>query len=125
MEHRIRECMRELHPTEFDPIGGEGKIIEADTTYIGGKERNKHRSKRVKANIGGVGKEPVFSLVERGGQVRSHHIPVVTAKTLRPILKAQLKDAKKTALMTDGGGQYRILLDMFGSHEFVNHGIGE
>ena len=125
MAHRIRESMRELHPEDFSPIGGEGKTIEADTTYIGGKERNKHRSKRAKGNIGGVGKEAVFSLVERGGEVRSHHMPVVSAKTLRPILKAQIKDAWKTSLMTDGEGQYRILVDMFGTHEFVNHGIGE
>lgn len=125
MAHRIRESMRELHPADFEPIGGEGKTIEADTTYVGGKERNKHRSKRVKGNIGGVGKEPVFSLVERKGKVRSHHMPEVSAETLRPILTAQIKDAWKTSLMTDGEGQYRILVDMFGKHEFVNHGIGE
>jgi transposase-like protein len=125
MAHRIREAMRELHPTESGPIGGEGTTVEADTTYIGGKEKNKHASKRDKKHIGGVGKEAVFSLVERGGQVRSHHMSVVSAKTLRPILASQIKDANLTALMTDGEGQYRILVDMFGSHASVNHGIGE
>ena len=125
MTHRIRESMRELHPEDFGPIGGEGKTVEADTTYIGGKEKNKHRRKRNADHIGGVGKEPVFSLVERGGQVRSHHMPTVSARTLRPILKAQLKDANKTTLMTDGEGQFRILVDMFGKHEVVNHSIGE
>jgi len=125
MAMRIREGMRELHPNASGSIGGEGKTIEADTTYIGGKERNKHRSKRSKDHIGGVGKEAVFSLVERGGKVRSHHMPVVSAKTLRPILNEQIKDASKTALMTDGEGQYRILVDLFGSHASVNHSIGE
>lgn len=125
MAHRIRESMRELHPADFGPIGGEGKTVEADTTYVGGKERNKHRKKRNADHIGGVGKEAVFSLVERGGRVSSHHMAAVSAKTLRPILNAHLKDGKKTALMTDGEGQYRILVDMFGSHDFVNHGIGE
>jgi len=38
-------------------------------------------------NIGGAGKEAVFSLVERGGKVRSHPVANVSAKTLRPILK--------------------------------------
>ena len=57
--------------------------------------------------------------------MRSHHMASVNATTLRPILKAQIKDANKTALMTDGEGQYRILVDMFGSHEAVNHSIGE
>ncbi|MGE0023636.1 MAG: IS1595 family transposase [Hyphomicrobium sp.] len=122
MAHRIREAMRELNPT---PIGGGGKTIEADETYVGGKERNKHRSKRNADNIGSVGKEAVFALVERGGKVRSHHIPHVTAKTLRPILEAQLTGHAGTRLMTDGEGQYRLVAGMFASHETVNHGIGE
>lgn len=66
----------------------------------------------------------VFSLVERGGKVRSMHLPSVSAKTLRPVLKAQI-DAEKTRLMTDGEGQYRLVAEMFKSHEVVNHGIGE
>ena len=49
----------------------------------------------------------------------------MTAETLRPILEAQLENAHKTRFMTDGEGQYRILADMFKSHEAVNHGIGE
>lgn len=104
-------------------MGGSGKIVEADETFVGGKEKNKHRKKRVKGNIGGTGKEAVFSLVERGGKVRSHHVPSVNAQTLRPILKAQL-DAG-SALMTDGEGQYRLVGPMFARHETVNHGIGE
>src|SRR6185312_11140566 len=53
----------------------------------------------------------------------SHHVPAVDAKTLRPILTAQLD--KASYLMTDGEGQYRILGPMFAKHEAVNHGIGE
>jgi transposase-like protein len=81
--HRIRESLRQ---TDLEPMGGEGKVIESDETYIGGKERNKHRSKRRADHIGGVGKEPVSALVERGGKVRSYHMPAVSARTLRPIL---------------------------------------
>ncbi len=121
MEHRLREAMRELLPTK--QLGGEGKTVEVDETYIGGKEKNKHRSKRVKGNIGGQGKEVVFSLVERGGFVRSHHVPEVSAKTLRPVLVAQVDC--KSFLMTDDAGQYRIMGPEFASHDVVNHGAGE
>lgn len=117
--HRIRESLR---PTSLSPMGGEGKYVEADETYIGGKETNKHRSKRNSKNIGGMGKEPVFALVERKGQVRSQHVPGVNAKTLRPILVAQV-DAK-TFLMTDDAGQYRHMHKDF-AHQTVNHGAGE
>lgn len=114
--------MRELNFAS--QLGGEGKIVEADKTYVGGKERNKHRSKRNKKHIGGVGKEMVFSLFERGGKVRSMHLPSVSADNLRPILKEQI-DAERTRLMTDGEGQYRLVAPMFKSHEVVNQGFGE
>jgi len=119
MEHRLREAMRELHPDK--PLGGEGKTVEIDETYIGGKEKNKHRNKRDKLGTGGVGKEIAFSLVERGGSVRSHHVPSVSAKTLRPILQAQIH--KDTVVMSDDGGA-RVGND-FARHETVNHSIGE
>ncbi len=121
MAHRIREGMRGLNPAPGS-MGGEGKIVEADETYIGGKEKNKHRRKRVAGNIGGTGKEIAFALVERGGKVRTQHIPEVSAKTLRPILVSQL-DAR-TKLMTDDAGQYRHMHRDF-THAAVNHGIGE
>lgn len=120
MMHRIRESLR---GTDLEPMGGEGKTVEADETYIGGKERNKHVGKRKRANIGGVGKEPVFSLVERKGKVRSQHVQDVSAKTLRPILVSQINAA--STLMTDGAGQYRHMHKDFARHEMVNHEINE
>ena len=120
MSHRIREAMKQ--PGGI--MGGGGRTVEADETYVGGKESNKHRSKRDKSHIGGVGKQMIFSLVERGGKVRSLHLPSVSATNLRPILNAQM-DTAKTKLMTDGEGQSRILAPMFASHESVNHSAGE
>jgi transposase-like protein len=81
--HRLREAMK---GRKLPLLGGEGKFVEADTTYVGGKEKNKHERKRNADNIGGKGKEIVHALVERGGHVRSHHISSVNGETLRPIL---------------------------------------
>jgi len=120
MAHRIREGMRDTNP---GPLGGKGKYVEADETVIGGKERNKHKSKRNPKNIGAVGKEIAFSLVERGGKVRSHHVPAVNAKTLRPIIVAQVD--RKSFPMTDDAGQYRIIGPEYAGYETVNHGAGE
>jgi len=121
MAHRIRESMRELG---MPPLGGTGKTAEADEAFVGGRETNKHKKVRSKQHTGGFGgKEAVFSIVERGGKVRSHHVPSVSAKTLRPILEAQLD--KNSVLMTDGEGQYRLLGPMYADHKVVNHRIGE
>lgn len=119
MEHRLREAMREGHFA----MGGEDKIVEIDETFVGGKEKNKHASKRQHLGRGGIGKEVVFSLVERGGAVRSHHIPQVTAETLRPILQAQVHGA--TLVMTDEGRSGMKVASEYARHESVNHGAGE
>lgn len=120
MAHRIREAMRELNP---GPLGGEGKYVEVDETYIGGKEHNKHVGKRNSRNIGGRGKEIVFALVERKGRVRSGTVNAVSTKTLRPIMLEQIREA--TALMSDDAGQYRFMHRDFPKHQVVNHSIRE
>jgi transposase-like protein len=121
LSHRIREAMK--HDGGVFSAGG--SIIEADETYVGGKQQNKHANKRLKNAAGGLGKEMVFALIDREtGKARSFHLPSVNAANLRPILNAQLNTAK-TRLMTDGEGQYRILAPMFASHESVNHSGGE
>jgi transposase-like protein len=121
MAHRIREGMRPSK--DAGPTGGEGKIVEADETYIGGKEKNKHVGKRNKRNLGGAGKEAAFALVERGGKVRSFHVTEVSGKTLRPILVSQI--SRKSALMTDEGGQYYHVGKEFARHETINHSANE
>jgi transposase-like protein len=123
MAHRIREGMRELFPEETGPLGGEGKTVEIDETFVGGLEKNKHRNKRKYAGTGCAGKEAVFSLIERKGRVRSHHVTEVSAKTLRPILQAHVDAA--TFIMTDEGGAAKKIGSEFEHHGSVNHGIGE
>jgi hypothetical protein len=123
MTHRIRESYRELFPDERGPLGGPGKAVEVDEAYIGGKESNKHRSKRLDVKGGMGGKAPVLSLVERGSSVRSFHLPEVSGETLRPILKAQIDH--KSYLMTDAYTVYKTPGLNFARHEMVSHATGE
>jgi transposase-like protein len=117
LSHRIREAMKD---GMLGPLGGEGETVEADETFIGGKEKNKHLSKR--ASAGGFGKEIVLSLVERNGRVRSMHVARVSADNLRPILVAQIDDA--STLCTDDGRHYLGMGRHF-RHESVNHSVAE
>ena len=121
MMHRIRFALRD--PVFAEKLGGGGSAVEADETVIGGKERNKHKSKRDPKNIGAVGKQVVFTLVERGGRARSFHVANVTGKTLAPILRRHV--ASDSVLMTDEAGQFRPVGREFAGHESVNHGKDE
>jgi transposase-like protein len=117
MSHRIREAMRSggLAP----PMGGEGTsgVVEADETFIGTK-------KGVPKPKGGYRhKNAVLSLVERGGQVRSVHVPDVTAATLVPIVNENI--AKEARVMTDDAATYYNKLGDFAGHDTVNHSAKE
>ena len=113
MAHRIREGMK---PTGLDaaPLGGQGKIVEADEAYIGKADGKRKRRKQ-----GGFAhKMKVVSLVERGGKVRSQRIKDGTKLEIKDILRANVHPA--STLHTDGSGLYTDT-GLVRIHESVDH----
>jgi transposase-like protein len=113
MCHRIREAMKQ----DNGPLGGEpSKVVEADETWIGGKQGNQARRLTAPKKI-------VVTLIERNGQARSFHVANVHASTLRPLL-FQHADRLST-LMTDEAHAYTKLGREYWAHQTVNHSISQ
>ena len=125
MAHRIREAMKDMNP---GPMGGEGKVIEADETYYGKRETPHVLSPRsVPAKSGKTHgsskKRIIFGLVERGGPVQTFHIQSATGFEVRKIMVKTV--SRKSHLQTDEAGIYKELGKEFASHKSVNHSKGE
>lgn len=114
MAHRIREGMRS---GDLAPMGGSGKIVEVDETFIGRK------AGVPKAKAAHWHKNPVLTLVERKGKARSFHVENVTKDEILPIVRANL--ARESHVMTDEAARYAKLGDEFAKHDAVDHSRGE
>lgn len=115
MTMRLRAAMSP--DPKAGPIGGHGKVVESDETFIGGKKKNVHKGKPEPK------KHAVHALVERGGQVRASHVPDVTAKTLRQKLVTQA--SRKSELHTDDALTNLSVGKEFAGHKTVNHSQDE
>ncbi|HTD22869.1 MAG TPA: IS1595 family transposase [Terriglobales bacterium] len=117
MLHRLRLA---LQRGSLVKLGGPGSEVEADETYIGGKARNMHLSERKRriSSTGPKGKQPVWGVLERGGEVRCEVIPDTMKPRILKIVKKHI--AAETALYTDNAGAYRGL-DAEYIHKIVDH----
>ena len=129
MCHRIREAMRD---GGLGPLGGpDGSgIVEADETYFGNIPESKRRTKTTSGRpytkggkTGPANKRAIVSLVERGGSVRSFHVPPADAATVAGIVNQNV--AREARLHTDESRLYTKVGANFASHETINHSANE
>ena len=117
MMHRIRRAMQ---CGSFRKLGGDGGEIEADETFIGGKARNMHLSKRQRriTGTGGKDKTAVMGILERGGEVRT----VVVGSRRKNVLQAEVKKHVEAgaALYTDELLSYDGLASEY-AHQVIDH----
>ena len=113
MMHRLRAAMDPIYDAPGEPMGGEGKTIEMDETYIGQKkEATKKRSFHHMHTI--------LSLVERGGQVRSFHLDKADQNIVLAVVRDHVR--KETRHYTDGAAWYRNnAMGLEGGHDWVDH----
>lgn len=122
MAHRIRHCLA----SDSGPLGGPGKIVELDETYVsvsaapGGEKKSGHTTGRSLLH-----RAAVFGLVERGegGRIKARVVANVTAKTLIPIAVKEVDPA--TEVHTDEWRSYKRAGKHFrGGHKSIRHNCG-
>jgi transposase-like protein len=104
-------------------IGKLSGTVEIDEAFIGGKETNKHESKKLKMGRGAVGKTAVMGLRERGGRTVAMTIQNTDKETLQNAIYDNVEIG--STLMTDEHAAYKGLDGIFFKHETVDHLSGE
>jgi hypothetical protein len=118
MCHRLRAGLAD---PQFIRLMG---IVEVDETYIGGRDKNRHRSQR-KHISGGSTKMAVIGAIARKGNVVCQLVEVADTRTVEEFVR-RIADGKRVTLVAhDDGGGYRNLSRTGLPHGAVNHGSGE
>ena len=119
MLHKIRTLF-----AQDDAVALDGEV-EIDEMYLGGRETNKHESKKTEGTQGRSTKTktPIFGMVQRNGKVIAMKVEDTKAKTLMPIIKQFVRE--NAHLLTDELVSYRGLNKEGYNHDYVSHGTKE
>jgi transposase-like protein len=118
MMHRVRLA---LHEKQFVKLGGSGKEVEVDETFIGGAARFMHADKRREkiTDRGVKGKAAVMGILERGGKVCAKVIPTRRKHDLQSRIRAHVK--AESAIYTDALLSYQGLNNQDFVHQTIDH----
>jgi transposase-like protein len=116
--HRLRLA---LQHGSMDKVGGAGKHVEVDETFIGGAARFMHadRRKRMITERGVKDKTAVMGILERGGKVRVHVVPNRKKHLLETHVRAHIKAG--SAIYSDNFASYDRLKSFGFQHDVVDH----
>lgn len=115
--HRLRHAAR---TKSFNaPLDG---TIEGDETFVGGREKNKHASKRIPGSQGGANKSVVLGMSQREGELRAVVVSDLKARTVQDVIRQNVKPG--STLMTDEHVSF-VGLGRDYTHHRVNHSKGE
>jgi transposase-like protein len=117
--HRLRLALQEHSLVR---LGGNGKAVEVDETFIGGLSRNMHadkRARRITAH-GVKDKTPVLGILERGKRIRTTVLSDTKQRTLQGLVREHIEPG--TDLMSDAHPSY-VGLHKDYEHQVIDHAV--